>query len=67
MQERQFQWVLREYGNQESVPTQALLHYLQQEAQVRTLQLLFSLEPSNELAQLQRHLSHCCMDSFPPL
>ena len=35
MQERQFQWVLREYGGQETIPTRALLNYLQMEAQVR--------------------------------
>ena len=34
LQERQFQWVLREYGNQETIPTRALLNYLQHEAQV---------------------------------
>lgn len=34
LQERQFQWVLREYGNQETIPTRALLNYLQIEAQV---------------------------------
>lgn len=31
--ERQFQWVLREYGTQETIPTRALLNYLQLEAQ----------------------------------
>lgn len=31
--ERQFQWVLREYSGQETIPTRALLNYLQMEAQ----------------------------------
>ena len=36
-QERQVSWVVREYGNAQSIPTAMLLSYLRQELQVRTL------------------------------
>jgi len=44
-QERQFQWVLREYSGQETIPTRALLNYLQMEAQVLHPTCLLPLSP----------------------
>ena len=34
-QERQVSWVVREYGNAQSIPTAVLLSYLRQELQVQ--------------------------------
>lgn len=50
-QERQVSWVVREYGNAQSIPTAVLLSYLRQELQVQLCCVLASCRlASAELA-----------------